>query len=211
MIEKISGLELPIIWTDNQRSFYTITRHLLELGHKKIIFIGTSIDSISSESERYKGFCQAHIDFKVPLLAKHRYSRYDADSLSPQYKPDLDFGHRAIHYLFDILEDLPVSERPTAIAAVNDFIAEMIISVAFERHISIPDDYSVTGFDDRTFASYLSVPLTTIAQPTNEIGRIAALELFERIKSPLLPPVNRKLDGQLIIRKSTQKPLSKVN
>ena len=71
----IPGLELPLVSANNKDAFYKITTHLLDLGHKKIIFAGTDIYGISSEYERYKGFCEAHIDYGIPLLDKHVYSK----------------------------------------------------------------------------------------------------------------------------------------
>ncbi|UYP44530.1 HTH-type transcriptional repressor PurR [Candidatus Lokiarchaeum ossiferum] len=200
---KISGLDFPIIWTDNHSGYYEITNHLLELGHSKIIFVGTSVYSISSELERYEGFCKAHIDHKVPLLDKHLYFQEDIANIPSDYKPDLDIEHRAINYLFDLLLDIPQSKRPTAIAAVNDSIAELVIKIGLERGISIPRDFSVIGFDDRVFAAHLPIPLTTVSQPTYEIGHQAALILFNLIKNPDSKMCEKKIKGRLLIRKSS--------
>ena len=203
---KIPGLELSLIWANNQKGFYDITTHLLELGHKRIIFVGSSVYSISSEFERYQGFCKAHIEHEVPLLNKHLYWEADINSIPMDYKPKEEFLKRICHYLLDTLENIDPSERPTAIATVNDQIAEAIISTAFERGISIPQDYSITGFDNLPFASHLPAPLTTVAQPAYEIGREAAKELFKRIKSPTRKPTIRTVDVSVIIRKSTSSP-----
>ncbi len=200
---KIPGLELSLIWANNQKGFYDITAHLLELGHTKIIFVGTSIYSISSENQRYRGFCRAHIDHKVPLVNRHLYSNADLKTMPSEYRPNEDFLQRACNYLFDILNSIDQVDRPTAIAAVNDDIAEMLISTAIERGIAIPQDFSVTGFDNLPFSSHLPVPLTTVSQPAYEIGKEAAKALFKHIKSPTRNPTVHTVDVSVIIRKST--------
>lgn len=202
---KIPGLDLSIIWTDNQAGFYEITDHLIQLGHTKIIFVGTKVFTLSSELERYRGFCKAHIDHKITLLEKHLYSEEDVAEIPHDYQKGLSDEERAIHYLLDILEKLSEAEKPTAIAAVNDSIAELIIRIGLERNVAIPDHFSVTGFDNRLFAAHLPVPLTTLSQPTYEIGRQAAEELFNIIKNPLREPSEHKITGKLIIRKSALK------
>jgi DNA-binding LacI/PurR family transcriptional regulator len=200
---KIPGLDLSLIWANNQKGFYDITAHLLELGHKRIIFVGSSVYSLSSEFERYQGFCKAHIEHEVPLLNKHLYWEADIKTIPSDYKPKEEFLKRVCNYLLDTLEKIDQSERPTAIAAVNDQIAGAIISTALERGISIPQKYSVTGFDNLPFAPHLPAPLTTVAQPAYEIGKEAAKELFKHIKSPARKPTVHTVDVSVIIRKST--------
>ena len=98
--------------------------------------------------------------------------------------PNEDIKRVAAHYLLDLIDNLDPSEKPTAIATINDFTAAILISVAHERKTSIPESFSVTGFDNLPFTSHLPVPLTTVSQPGNEIGKRAAMKLFEIIKAP---------------------------
>lgn len=199
----IPGIQLPLVSTNNRKAFSNITKHLLELGHTRIIFVGTDVFKISSQTERYEGFCDAHVEYGIRLLDKHLYSIKDIDEIPSSYKSNELLDRRAFNYLFDILEGLEPAGRPTAIAAINDQMAASIISVAQERGIRIPEQYSVTGFDNLPFSAMLSVPLTTYAQPFRMIGRNAAKELIKRIKSPEIEPSIRTIEGKLIIRKST--------
>lgn len=185
--KQIPGLDIPVVSVDNQKNFYEITNYLLELGHKRIVFVGTDVFGISSERDRYKGFCQAHLDHSIPLLYKHLYS----------IKEDAN-------YLFDELAALDSEKKPTAIAAVNDTTAVKILNAAQEKGISIPDQYSVTGFDDISWVAHMEVPLTTVAQPIYDIGMNAAIELIKYIKSPDRSPKIRTINGQLKIRNSTK-------
>lgn len=203
---KIPGIETSIVTADNRKGFQEVTSHLIESGHKKIAFVGTWVNRISSEQERYKGFCQAHINHGVPLMKKNLYSFSDVESIPEGYRKDLDEEHRSINYLFDLLEELPADEKPTAIAAVNDMIARLTMSVALERGVAIPELYSLTGFDNLPYAEHLPVPLTTVEQPAYEIGREAARVLFRRIKDPSCPVEDLTIEPLLITRNSTAPP-----
>ncbi|MFO7611033.1 MAG: GntR family transcriptional regulator [Clostridia bacterium] len=201
---KIQGLDTSLVWTDNQKGTYDMTSHLLKTGHTRIIFLGYSVFEISSETERYRGFCKAHIDHGVPLLHRNLYgTEKDTRSIPADYMPGAVFGIRACNYLFDLLETISLAERPTAIVAVNDYIASILVSAAIERDISIPADYSITGFDDLPYAAHLPVPLTTVAQPARQIGRLAASELFIKINNPGCEPKEYIVEAEIVVRKST--------
>ncbi|NDK39834.1 LacI family DNA-binding transcriptional regulator [Pseudoxanthomonas gei] len=80
------------------------------------------------------------------------------------------------------LLDLP--DPPTAIFAANDDMAAGVIRAAGERGVSVPRELSVCGFDDTPIASHIYPALTTVRQPTSEMGRLATLELLDRIRTP---------------------------
>lgn len=202
---KIPGIDTSLVWADNKSSFSDLTNHLFNLGHKKIIFVGTTVFKISSEFERYNGFCKAHLDQGIPLLKNHLYSESNL-KVPENYRPEDSIELREAHYLFDLLESITKEDRPTAIAAVNDDVANILMSTATSRGIKIPEDYSLSGFDDLPFSSHLSVPLTTVAQPAYEIGRAAAEELFESIQKPERVFCTRTIKSELIIRASTSLP-----
>lgn len=205
---KIPGIETSFVSADNKKGFEEITAHLIDQGHKKIAFVGTWVNSVSSEQERYKGFCQAHINHGIPLMKKNLYSFSDAEGIPADYRQELDSDSKKIHYLLDLLEALPVDERPTAIAAVNDLIARHILMTARDRDISIPGDYSLTGFDNLPYAAHLPVPLTTIEQPAYEIAKQAAQILFRQIKDGESPQEDLVIAPRLVIRNSTSAPKS---
>lgn len=202
---KIPGIETSLVTVDNSRGTEEVTTHLIRMGHKNIIFVGTWINRISSEQERYRGFCQAHINEGIPLLKKNLYSFNDMESIPPDYGNITDNEKRPVHYLFDLLEGIEEAERPTAIVAVSDQIARMIMVTAFERGISIPDDYSLSGFDNLPYAAHLQVPLTTVEQPAYDIGSKAADLLFRHMKSPESPMELITIPPELITRESTAK------
>lgn len=201
----IHGIEAPLVWTDHLNGFYDITSKLLTDGHKKIIFVGTSLYTISSEAERYKGFCKAHIDSGTPLMENHLYTEANINDIPDDFYPEKTIFDREAHFLFDKLMMLDEDKRPTAIAAVHDEVAEVLIRVAIEKGIRIPEDFSITGFDNLAFSAHLPVPLTTVAQPAELIGTEAAKELFMIITEPERKPISKVIEGKLVIRQSTGK------
>ncbi|MFD2923038.1 LacI family DNA-binding transcriptional regulator [Halobacillus naozhouensis] len=150
---KVEGVQLDEILVDNLEGGYQATEHLLELGHRKIGFIGGQLDSYAT-SERYKGYEKAFNDYG--LTPNESYVRLD------EFK---------IHSGYNIGKDLlSLSERPTAIFAANDAIAVGVYKAARELDINIPDELSVIGFDDSQYADIVYPPLTTIRTPIIEMG-----------------------------------------
>jgi LacI family transcriptional regulator/LacI family repressor for deo operon, udp, cdd, tsx, nupC, and nupG len=95
-----------------------------------------------------------------------------------------------------------MDDRPTAIFAGNNQLTLGVISAVKERNLRIPDDMAVVGFDDAPWAELLASPLTTIRQPTYEMGRRAAELLFSRMAQPDRMPALITLRPELVIRRS---------
>jgi DNA-binding LacI/PurR family transcriptional regulator len=96
---------------------------------------------------------------------------------------------------------------PTAILAMSDVLATGALQAAAELGLRVPEDLSLVGFDDGPAAALTSPPLTTIAQPHEEKGRLAAEWLLEDILSPQLRNPRRAiLPTKLVVRKSTGPP-----
>ena len=87
-------------------------------------------------------------------------------------------GARAAERLFEL------ERPPTAIFAANDDMAAGVMSVAHSRGLSIPGDVSVCGFDNTPMSRQIFPALTTVHQPTQEMGRLATVELLKAIKDP---------------------------
>ena len=193
---RIPGLDLPIVRVDNRKGFGAVVGHLLDSGHRRVVIAGESLDGSSSEAERYAGFCRAHLMRDVPLPAHHAYTiAADADG-------ETDHA-AACRRMLEDLRSLPPETRPTAVAAMNDETARIILTATLEAGLDVPGDLSVTGFDNLPFAAHLPVPLTTVAQPAFEIGETAARLLLERIARPETQPESRSVPSKLVIRESS--------
>jgi len=157
------------IEADHSGGMRVAVEHLLELGHRRIAFLGgesATKDSISGAREKaYLEAMKAH--------GLERECRVGCGDWSADFG-DWEDGAvaGAVRQLLD------ASPRPTAIACASDHMAMIVIRLASERGLSVPRDLSVTGFDDVTVATLYNPPLTTVAQPFEEIGH-AAGALFE--------------------------------
>jgi len=94
------------------------------------------------------------------------------------------------------------SDPPTAFFTANNQLALGAFEEIRERGLSIPEDLALVGFDDAPWAKLLDPPLTTVRQPTYEIGRRAAELLFARIDEPDRPPAFVTLQPELVVRRS---------
>jgi LacI family transcriptional regulator len=98
---------------------------------------------------------------------------------------------------------LAVPDRPTAVVCINDRIAFAVLRALAERRVRVPRDISVVGYDDVDFAAMVSPALTSIRQPSYELGRAAAQLLIAETVDPLHRHGDIRFEPQLIARQST--------
>jgi LacI family transcriptional regulator len=152
---------------DNHAAVCDLMAQLVRLGHRRIGHIKGHPDHGASEW-RLAGYRDA---LQLADIA------YDA-ALVVEGEFTFESGVRAGHCLLDL------SQRPTAIFAANDDMAAGVLRVATERGLSIPRDLSVCGFDDTPISRHVYPALTTVRQPTRDMGRLATLELLKAIRQP---------------------------
>jgi LacI family transcriptional regulator len=182
----VPGDPLDRAHIDNVAGGYLATRHLLDLGHRIIGYIGGP----------------PHLSPAPDRSAGYRHALEEAGILvDPQLVAGGNFRDEGGYDGAAALLALPL--RPTAIFAGNDLMAIGALAAACERGVQVPEELSVVGFDDIHLARYLNPPLTTVAQPKYELGVIAAELLIARLAQPDLPPARRLLQAQLVIRQST--------
>jgi LacI family transcriptional regulator len=182
----VPGAEIDRVHIDNAAGGYLATRHLLDLGHRRIGYIGGP-PHLSPVPHRGAGYKQALEEAGIPLDDRLVVAGNFRDA----------GGYEGAQTL------LALADPPTAIFAGNDLMAIGALAAARARGIAVPDALSVAGFDDIHLAGYLNPPLTTIAQPKYELGVIAAELLFGRLAHPELPPQRRLLQAELVVRQST--------
>jgi LacI family transcriptional regulator len=179
----------PAVGATNQQGAYAATRYLLQLGHRRIAFITGNLD-ISAARERLAGFRAA--------LAEHAVAE-DAELIQ-----EGDFFHPRAYARAQRL--LSLEAPPTAIFASNDVSAFGVMEAARDRGVRIPQDLSVIGFDDLPQSTYMHPPLTTVRQPLEEMGRVAARLLLDTIHDPRRAPERIELSTELIVRDSCAGP-----
>ena len=143
--------------------------HLVELGHRRI---GCIMNDLSATARtRFAGFVEAIREFRLPL--ERELCQVDTVRRSPDEE-----GLAAAEQL------LTLPEPPTAVVCVHDWAARNFYRVAAKLGVRIPEDVSVTGFDDLQFAGELTPPLTTVNQPLREVGIQAVRLLIAEFTSP---------------------------
>ncbi len=154
--------KLPGIGVDNVASAYEATRHLLDLGHRRIAHI-LGPQNYSCAVERYQGYCQALQDAGIspdPTLL-----------LQGAFEPAS--GRQCAALLFS----RDRRDWPTALFAANDQMAYGVLDVAEQQGIRVPEEIAVVGFDDNDLSAHMRPSLTTMRQPFSEMGR-KALEVL---------------------------------
>jgi DNA-binding LacI/PurR family transcriptional regulator len=206
---QIASLGVPIVVINNQSaeeyrySIYhddtdgcqQLTHHLIEFGHRKIAYLGNSVSGRST-LDRLQGF-QHEMDrakIGIPVEYIHQVPGGNpADGLN-----GLD------HFL-------SLTDRPTAIVCYNDMIAIGVVKGLQQAGIRVPEEMSVTGFDNILFSAFTNPSLTTFDQPKHYIGAEAARLVLNLLKSENSAsssgePEIRKLRGKLLVRNSTSIP-----
>lgn len=187
--EYIEDAPCPRVGIDNAAAAREMTKYLLDLGHRRIgVVLGP--DSSPLTSERLRGY-------KLALRA----AKIAPDvALITQGDFTMSSGHAAAENLFKI------KQPPTAIFCFNDEMALGAIRFLKSTGRAVPQDVSVVGFDDIEFASFCDPPLTTIEQPTREIGNKAMSLLFDLLNGAKAEPSMHTLPIKLIVRDSAAPP-----
>lgn len=175
---------------------FTATRHLIELGHHAIGFIGEYFDhtyGFTATDDRHNGYRKA------------------LEMAGITYNPDAvvitgfstDSGDEGLGELISRAAQGKI-EHPTAIVAASDEPAIGVVHAARRRGLRVPETLSVIGVDDHPMSSLFD--LTTIAQPIRLAGRLAAEVLLDHVRNPKQAPVTTMLETKLIIRGTTGGP-----
>jgi GntR family transcriptional regulator of arabinose operon len=170
-----------LVGIDNRRAGYRITEHLLRLGSQRIAFIGVEHAAATVEA-REAGYREALYTWNSPIRRElvHR--------LDPTSVPDVQRVMESTH--------------PDAIVCANDWTAARLMHAILELGISVPGQVRLVGIDDMEYASLLPVPLTTLRQPTREIGAAAFAAMLDRVGRPETPVRDILLQTQLVVRRS---------
>ncbi len=172
-----------------------VTRHLIDLGHERIAYLGNSLSGRTTQ-DRLSGYQQEMAAAGLPLLPEYIYQ---APGSSPEN------ALKALDYFLDL------PHRPTAVVCFNDMLAIGLLKGAQQAGYQVPEDLSIAGFDNIVFSAYTNPPLTTFDQPKRFIGTEAAKLLLGLLKSPKddpspSQPKIRLLKGRLLVRKSSASP-----
>jgi LacI family transcriptional regulator len=184
---RLDHRRIPEVTPRVTESSYAATVHLLDLGHRRIGYIAGS---------PRVGVGRAKIDGYRAAMAERGIA------FDPELLVHSDMTVRDAYSTAGLL--LRRRPRPSAVMGATDTIAIGAMGAIEAAGLRIPDDVSVVGFDDTPFAETMHPPLTTVAQPTYELGRVGARVLFDAIAGGVPDPTPRiALDCALLIRGST--------
>ncbi|WP_211373503.1 LacI family DNA-binding transcriptional regulator [Agromyces allii] len=184
--------DVPSVGSANWSGGLAATRHLIELGHRRIAAI-TGPEDMMCSLARLDGYRSAMN--KAGLAVDPGWVRFG----------DFAVGGGRDHARAVLA--LPAGRRPTAIFAGSDLQALGVLDAAREVGLSVPEDLSIVGYDDITLAPWVSPPLTTVHQPLRRMGEEAA-RLAIRLSGEPHPESTPRMDlaTNLIVRESTAPP-----
>lgn len=184
---RMDTLECDTVVTDNIAGAKKAVTHLIQLGHRRIGYIG-GMPIVSSSRERRMGYETALQEHGIPI---------DPDLICEGTRSK-EQGRTLTHALMDI------SHPPTALLAGNNLMTLGVMATLRERQITIPEQVALVGYDDLPWnlALALNPPPTTVRQPTYQIGCRATRLLLSRIEEPQRPPTLVVLQPELKIRAS---------
>ncbi|MCM3760772.1 LacI family transcriptional regulator [Alkalihalobacillus oceani] len=184
---RIDDLPLDTVIIDNVRSSVLAVNHLSDLGRKSIALIAYHSQGISPRKDRIEGYRKAMVDNGFVL--DERMIR------EVEEKPGT--AKEAVKQL------LLLPERPEAILSTHVSMISEVIEAANELELTIPNDISHIGFDESVWSQHLASPLTTVSQPSFEMGELAANHIIEFIKNKeSFKPATTLLQPELIVRSS---------
>lgn len=168
-VDRISGDRACCsLATDDYRGGELAGQHLLGLGHRRLAFLGDT--AISRQVyDRHRGFADVVsasgiADVSIELIPAKAWKLADGRMAG------------------EALAARPVDQRPTAVFCANDMLALGLLQELVLQGIRVPEDVSIVGFDDLVWAAAAAVPLTSVRQPRDLLGRTAVRMILDEIE-----------------------------
>lgn len=175
---------------DDVDAAFNATNRLIDLGHKRIAFVGGN-ENFRNSKLRLRGYTMAMEQHGLEILPGYVIHGQYTEEYGYNMGPSL----------------LSISPRPTAAFFASDMIAIGLQRSIKEMGLTLPQDMAMVGFSDVNLASYVQPSLTTIRMPAEEMGAQAALALINLIENPNVKRMQIVMDSALIIRESCGAPI----
>lgn len=186
----VSRTTTHCVLSNHYQGAFDAVNYLVKMGHKQIAHIaGTDLTFAGSERKR------AYID----ALNYNNINVRDEYIVNGGYF-DFKYGKKAMETLLEL------KEIPTAVFAAGDMMALGAIQVCYERHIRIPEQLSIIGFDNIKLLDWITPALTTVAQDSDQIGKICCKMLLDSVNDPDSAPQKSILQTSIIERESCAPP-----
>jgi DNA-binding LacI/PurR family transcriptional regulator len=193
LLDRSPDAAIPAIRVDVEDGAYTATRHLLGLGHQRVAHLalerpGPIEEDESSQGDRYRGYVRALREAGIEPAAAWLVRGPDT----------LAGGARMVAELLE-----RPGPRPTAALVYNDLTAFGALHGLREAGLRVPEDMAVVGTDGIEHGRYTAPPLTTVAHPAEELGRLGIETLFALLAGGAPPEQERMLPTRLVVRRSS--------
>ena len=191
LIDRRTGdAQLDLVGLDNASAVRLAAEHLVQAGYTRLLFVTEPVKGVSSRQQRERAF----MDFVKDNAATVAGLSHESDA----------GGDGALD---DVLRALKRSagRRSFAVLAANAVVSLRVAAAASRLGWQLGRDIGLIGFDDPEWAPFVGPGLSAISQPTDDIGRIAATCLLERLQGSQLPPRQILLPGTLNARGSTRR------
>jgi len=174
-----------LVGIDNRRAGYVMTEHLLQLGARRVVFVRQP-NSAPTVDAREAGYREAMYSRHTALCAS--LDAMDGVRLDPENRAQV--------------EALLHERAPDAIVCANDRTAGRLMHTLLRIGVKVPDDIRLVGIDDVDYATLLPVSLTTLRQPTHQLGAVALSVMLARVAQRDLPARDTRLRCDLVVRDS---------
>jgi DNA-binding LacI/PurR family transcriptional regulator len=170
-----------LVGIDNRRAGFIVTDHVLRLGSQRVAFVAQP-NAAATVDAREAGYREALYAAGAPIdrALIHRFDASEGDAV----------------------RQLMESDRPDAVVCANDRTAGRLMQSLIKLGYGVPKDVRLVGIDDVEFAALLPVPLTTLRQPSRQIGDAALGAMLERVSRRGLVARDILLDVELVVRES---------
>lgn len=189
---KIPDFSCDVVGLDNRVAARQATEHLLAQGYRALLFISEPLGLVNTRLERVHTFREC--------MARH------PDRVAEQAEVTLGDPVRMEQVLSDFYRRH--RDAPCAVMVVNGALTLQVARALRRLHLNWGEQLGLLGFDELEWAELAGVGITTLKQPTWQIGYAALEQVICRIEGDGQPPQERVFDGELIVRGSTQPPTS---
>lgn len=170
--------------SDNFGGAYCATYYLIKLGHSNIMYISGPVNT-NTTKERKNGYIKALKDSNIKI--NKQFIRY---------------GNYTVEFGYNTIMKNPLPNNISAILCGNDLIAVGVMKALKQKGISVPNEINIIGIDNTDISAVVSPSLTTISQPSDEIGKLAVKTLINYFNGEKYDKYVR-LNQKLIVREST--------
>lgn len=185
-------LDVTSVDNDNIAASQAITKHLIELGHKRIAFVSGPFE-LTVSKDRLDGYTKALLEAGIPFNSDYVYEGAFTPESAGQVTEKL----------------LQLEQRPTAIIAIDDVVAFGIIRTLWNNGFNVPEDCSVVGFNNTLLAEMCLPQISSVDIGTHQMGQSTVQALVQRIKGDGFDQARIIIPHQIIWRDSVQAPASK--